>query len=151
MARISLGDTPNIEKWLLHVDGSSTIQCSGVGVVITSPRGEDLEFAVKFSFKASNNEAEYEALLIHLKIANETGARYLVAYSDSQLVVKQVEGIYEAKEASMIRYMQQIAELKTSFESFRLTQISREANIKADCFSKLSNSLEDSRMRYITI
>ncbi|KAL0411956.1 UNVERIFIED_CONTAM: hypothetical protein Slati_3785300 [Sesamum latifolium] len=55
MAGISLEDTFKTEKWLLHVDGSSTIQGSGAGIVITSPQGEDLEFAVKFSFKASNN------------------------------------------------------------------------------------------------
>ncbi|KAL0394778.1 UNVERIFIED_CONTAM: hypothetical protein Slati_4444000 [Sesamum latifolium] len=60
---VSLGDASKDEKWLLHVDGSSTIQGSGAGIVITSPQGEDLEFAVKFGFKASNNEAEYEALM----------------------------------------------------------------------------------------
>ncbi|KAL0457882.1 UNVERIFIED_CONTAM: hypothetical protein Slati_0415400 [Sesamum latifolium] len=53
--RISLEDTSKIKKWLLHVDGSSTIQGSGAGIVITSPQGEDMEFAVKFDFKASNN------------------------------------------------------------------------------------------------
>ncbi|KAL0416459.1 UNVERIFIED_CONTAM: hypothetical protein Slati_3477800 [Sesamum latifolium] len=67
MAGISLGDTFKTEKWLLHVDGSSTIQGSGAGIVIPSPQGEDLEFAVKFDFKASNNEAKYEALVIELK------------------------------------------------------------------------------------
>ncbi|KAL0411302.1 UNVERIFIED_CONTAM: hypothetical protein Slati_3719900 [Sesamum latifolium] len=67
MAGISLEDTFKTKKWLLHVDGSSTIQASDAGVVITSPQGEDLEFAVKFGFKASNNEAEYEALVIELK------------------------------------------------------------------------------------
>ncbi|KAL0288369.1 UNVERIFIED_CONTAM: Ribonuclease HI [Sesamum angustifolium] len=139
---ISLGDTPKVEKWLLHVDRSSTIQGSGVCIVVTSPHGEDLEFAVKFGLKASNNEAEYEALLVGMKMAHEAGAKYLVAYSDSQLVVKQVEGTYEAKEESMIQYLQQIAELKTSFESFQLTQIPREENIKVDYLSKLSSSFK---------
>ncbi|KAL0319761.1 UNVERIFIED_CONTAM: hypothetical protein Sradi_5237600 [Sesamum radiatum] len=54
-------ETSRNEKWLLHVDGSSTIQRSGASILITSPEGEDLEFAIKFGFKASNNEAEYEA------------------------------------------------------------------------------------------
>ncbi|KAL0309167.1 UNVERIFIED_CONTAM: hypothetical protein Sradi_5859000 [Sesamum radiatum] len=48
--------------WLLHIDRSSTTQGSGAGVVITSPQGGDMEFAIKFNFKASNNEVEYEAL-----------------------------------------------------------------------------------------
>ncbi|KAL0421275.1 UNVERIFIED_CONTAM: hypothetical protein Slati_3150400, partial [Sesamum latifolium] len=91
-------ETTKDEKWLLHVDGSSTTQGSGASIVITSPQGEDLEFAVKFGFKASNNEAEYEALVPGMKMAHEAGARHLLAYSDSQLVVKQVEGTYEAKE-----------------------------------------------------
>ncbi|KAL0405870.1 UNVERIFIED_CONTAM: hypothetical protein Slati_3900900 [Sesamum latifolium] len=90
-------ETPKDEKWLLHVVGSSTTQGSGAGIVITSPQAEDLEFAIKFDFKASNNKAEYEALVAGMKIAHEPGARHLLAYSDSQLVVKQVEGTYEEK------------------------------------------------------
>ncbi|KAL0416403.1 UNVERIFIED_CONTAM: hypothetical protein Slati_3472200 [Sesamum latifolium] len=151
MAGISLEGTSKTEKWLLHVDGSSTIQGSGAGIVITSPQGEDLEFAVKFDFKASNNEAEYEALVIGMKITHEAGARHLIAYSDSQLIVKQVEGTYEAKEENMIQYLRQIAELKTSFDCFQLIQIPREENAKADCLSKLASTLEDCRTKHITI
>ncbi|KAL0405125.1 UNVERIFIED_CONTAM: Ribonuclease HI [Sesamum latifolium] len=144
-------ETPKDEKWLLHVDESSTTQGSGVGIVITSPQGKDLEFAVKFGFKASNNEAEYETLVAGMKMAHEAGTRHLLAYSDSQLVVKQVEGIYEAKEENMVQYLQQIAELKTSFKSFQIIQIPREENVKADCLSKLASALEDCRTRHITI
>ncbi|KAL0406404.1 UNVERIFIED_CONTAM: Ribonuclease HI [Sesamum latifolium] len=111
----------------------------------------DLEFAVKFGFKASNNEAEYEALVAGMKMAHEAGARHLLAYSDSQLVVRQVEGSYEAKEKSMVQYLQQIAELRTSFESFQIIQILREENIKVDCLSKLASALEDCRTRHINI
>ncbi|KAL0421110.1 UNVERIFIED_CONTAM: hypothetical protein Slati_3133900 [Sesamum latifolium] len=85
-------ETSKDEKWLLHIDGSSTTQGSGAGIVITSPQGEDLEFANKFDFKASNSEAEYEALVVGMKMTHEAGAGHLLAYSDSQLVVKQVEG-----------------------------------------------------------
>ncbi|KAL0448882.1 UNVERIFIED_CONTAM: hypothetical protein Slati_1444600 [Sesamum latifolium] len=68
---------------------SETTQGSSAGIVITSPQGEDLEFAIKFGFKAFNNEAEYEALAIGIRMAHEAGARHLLAYSDSQLIVKQ--------------------------------------------------------------
>ncbi|KAL0294041.1 UNVERIFIED_CONTAM: hypothetical protein Sradi_6906200 [Sesamum radiatum] len=95
---MTIKDASQDQKWLLHVDGSSTTQGSGAGIVITTPQGEDLDFAIKFGFKASNNEAEYEALVIGMRMAHETGAKHLLAYSDSQLVVKQVEGTYEAKE-----------------------------------------------------
>ncbi|KAL0313278.1 UNVERIFIED_CONTAM: hypothetical protein Sradi_5727100 [Sesamum radiatum] len=92
MAEMTIKDASQDQKWLLHLDGSSTAQGSGAGIVITTPQGEDLEFAIKFGFKASKNEAEYEALVIGMRMAYETGARHLLAYSDSQLVVKQVEG-----------------------------------------------------------
>ncbi|KAL0449449.1 UNVERIFIED_CONTAM: hypothetical protein Slati_1501300 [Sesamum latifolium] len=58
MAEMTIKDVSQDQKWLLHVDGSSTAQGSGAGIVITTPQGEDLEFAIKFGFKASNNEAE---------------------------------------------------------------------------------------------
>ncbi|KAL0444282.1 UNVERIFIED_CONTAM: hypothetical protein Slati_2150900 [Sesamum latifolium] len=148
---MSVEDTSSDQVWLLHVDGSSTIQGSGTDIVITSPQGEDLEFAIKFGFKASNNEAEYEALVIGMRMAHEAGARDLLAYSDSQLIVKQIEGTFEAKEESMIQYLQQIKELKTSFDHFQVIQIPMEKNIKADCLSKLASALEDCRTRHITI
>ncbi|KAL0413250.1 UNVERIFIED_CONTAM: hypothetical protein Sradi_1526700 [Sesamum radiatum] len=106
MAKMSMKDESQDQRWLLHVDGSSTTQGSGAGIVITTPQGEDLKFAIKFDFKASNNEVEYEALVIVMRMAHEAGARHLLAYSNSQLVVKQVEGTYEAKEESMIQYLQ---------------------------------------------
>ncbi|KAK4383601.1 hypothetical protein Sango_2759400 [Sesamum angolense] len=99
------GTTPKVEKWLLHVDRSSTIQDNDAGIVVTSPHGEDLEFSIKFGFKASNNEVQYESLLIGMKMAHEEEAKHLVAYSDSELVVKQVEDTYEAKEECMIQYL----------------------------------------------
>ncbi|KAL0417082.1 UNVERIFIED_CONTAM: hypothetical protein Slati_3540100 [Sesamum latifolium] len=151
MVGMSIKDTSQDQKWLLHVDGSSTTQGSGAGIVITTPQGEDLEFAIKFDFKASNNEAEYEALVIGMRMAHEAGARHLLAYSDSQLVVKQVEGTYEVKEESMIQYLQQITDLKTKFHHFQIIQIPREENAKADSLSKLASSLEDCRIRHITI
>ncbi|KAL0294311.1 UNVERIFIED_CONTAM: hypothetical protein Sradi_6893200 [Sesamum radiatum] len=52
MVGIYLGDTPKVDKWLLHVDGSPTIQGSSAGVVVTSHHGKDLEFAAKFDFKS---------------------------------------------------------------------------------------------------
>ncbi|KAL0435163.1 UNVERIFIED_CONTAM: hypothetical protein Sradi_0224200 [Sesamum radiatum] len=151
MAEMTIKDASQDQRWLLHVDDSPTTQGSGAGIVITTPQGKDLEFAIKFGFKASNNEAEYEALVIGMRMAHEVGARHLLAYSDSQLVVKQVEDTYEAKEESMIQYLRQIVDLKTKFHHFQIIQIPREENAKADSLSKLASSLEDCRTRHITI
>ncbi|KAL0451226.1 UNVERIFIED_CONTAM: hypothetical protein Slati_1100700 [Sesamum latifolium] len=68
---ISIKDASKDQTWLLHVDGSFTTQGSGAGIVITSPQGEDSKFTIKFGFKASNNEAKYEALVIGMRMAHE--------------------------------------------------------------------------------
>ncbi|KAL0449238.1 UNVERIFIED_CONTAM: Ribonuclease HI [Sesamum latifolium] len=137
--------------WLLHVDGSSTTQGSVAGIVLTTPLGDDMEFAVKFEFNALNNKAEYEALVLGMRMAQDAGASYLLSYSDSQLIVKQVNGEYDAKEESMVQYLQQIEELKIKFKSFQLHQIPREENIMADSLSKLASTLEDCKTRRITV
>ncbi|KAL0449077.1 UNVERIFIED_CONTAM: hypothetical protein Slati_1464100 [Sesamum latifolium] len=107
-------------------DGSSTTQGSGAGIVLTTPQGDDMESAVKFEFKASNNRAEYEALVLGMRMAQDAGVSHLLAYSDSQLIVNQVNGEYEVKEESMVQYLQQIEELKIKFKTFQLHQIPRE-------------------------
>ncbi|KAL0301502.1 UNVERIFIED_CONTAM: hypothetical protein Sradi_6427000 [Sesamum radiatum] len=105
MTVTSQKEVPKENPWLLHVDESSTSQGSGAGVIITSTQGEDMEFAIELDFMASNNEAEYEALVLGMKMAQDAGASHLLAYSDSQLIVKQVNGEYEAKEESMAQYL----------------------------------------------
>lgn len=74
-------------SWVLHVDGSSIASGSGASILLTSPTGDTLEYVFKFDFPASNNEAEYEALIAGVKMAPEVGARRLEIFSDSQLVV----------------------------------------------------------------
>lgn len=63
-----------------------------------------LEQALKFSFMALNNQAEYEVLIVGLKLAKKVGARKLSCYSDSQLVQRQVANIYQDNEAVLLKY-----------------------------------------------
>ncbi|KAL0455775.1 UNVERIFIED_CONTAM: hypothetical protein Slati_0916700 [Sesamum latifolium] len=65
------------------------MQGSGAGIVLTTPQGDDMEFAISFEFKASNNEVEYEALALGIRMAQDANASHLLAYSDSQLIVKE--------------------------------------------------------------
>ena len=73
---------PN-KEWRLYVDGSSTQSASGARLLIVSYVGVRMERAVRFEFAASNNEAEYETLLMGLKICYEAGAKVLSTFSDS--------------------------------------------------------------------
>ncbi|CAL8080853.1 unnamed protein product [Prunus armeniaca] len=61
--------------WILHVDGSANQQGCGAGLVLTTPDGSKIEYALRFNFRTSNNEAEYEALLADLRLAQSMSAR----------------------------------------------------------------------------
>ncbi|XP_024006401.1 uncharacterized protein LOC112082919 [Eutrema salsugineum] len=82
------GEAPD-EKWSLHVDGSASKHGSGVGIRLESPTHEVLEESFRLAFQASNNEAEYEALIAGLRLAKEIGVRKIQTYCDSQLVANQ--------------------------------------------------------------
>ncbi|XP_077232510.1 uncharacterized protein LOC143869838 [Tasmannia lanceolata] len=71
--------------WEVYVDGSSSKGGSGAGLVLTGPDNFTIDYALRFGFRASNNEAEYEALLAGMNLAVQTGAQILKAYCDSQL------------------------------------------------------------------
>ncbi|GKB39454.1 reverse transcriptase domain-containing protein [Tanacetum coccineum] len=96
------------EPWTLFTDGSSCIDGSGAGLILTSPDGAEFTYALRFQFTASNNEAEYEALLAGLRIAAQMGVRNVQVSVDSKLVANQVLGTYIAKEENMIKYLEKV-------------------------------------------
>ena len=62
--------TPDLPIWKLSLDGTANAQGSGAGLILTSPKGINIEYALKFGFQASNNEAEYEAVIAGLNFAH---------------------------------------------------------------------------------
>ena len=92
--------TPDLPIWKLFVDGAANAQGSGAGLILTSSEGIDIEYALRFGFQASNNEAEYEAVITGLNLAHSMKVDQLEVCSDSQLVVKQIENTYEEVLAS---------------------------------------------------
>ncbi|XP_068476747.1 uncharacterized protein [Phaseolus vulgaris] len=104
-----------------------------------------IEQALRFAFKANNNQAEYEALIAGMLLAKEIGARSLLAKSDSLLVTSQVTGEYQAKDLQMATYLGYVQILKDSFVVFELVHIPREQNARADLLAKLASSGEGGR------
>jgi len=78
-----LDETNSNKMWLLHVDGSSNRQGSGVGIQLTSPTGEVIEQSFRLGFNASNNASEYEALIAGIKLAQGMGICDIHAYNSS--------------------------------------------------------------------
>ena len=74
--------------WRLYVDGATNAQGSGAGLILTSLDGIDVEYALRFEFQASNNEAKYEAVIVELNLAHSMEADQLEVCTDSQLVVR---------------------------------------------------------------
>ena len=62
--------TPDLPVWRLSIDGAANAQGSGAGLILTSPEGIDIEYALRFRFRASNNEAEYEVVIAGLNLAH---------------------------------------------------------------------------------
>ncbi|KAL5549486.1 hypothetical protein UlMin_004717 [Ulmus minor] len=137
--------------WHLYVDGSSTDNCSGAGVILVSPEKVRLSCALRFRFKATNNQAEYEALLAGLRLAKEVSARHLLIYSDSQLIVNQVNSEYQAKGEKMASYLEKAKELLGQFDTVTITQIPRNENTNADALARLATGLEDSLLKTVPL
>ncbi|GJT92814.1 reverse transcriptase domain-containing protein [Tanacetum coccineum] len=128
------------EPWTLFTDGSSCLEGSGAGLILTSPEGEEITYALRFEFDASNNEAEYEALIAGLRIAEQIGVKNLEAKVDSCLVANQINGSYEAKEQSMIQYLEKAKALTDNFKMFSIEQVPQSENKKADALSKIAST-----------
>ena len=100
--------TPDLPIWKLSVDGAANAQGSGAGLILTSPDGIDMEYALRFSFQASKNEVDYEAAIAGLNLAHSMEADQLEVSSDSKLVVKQIKDSYEARGEKMILYLKKV-------------------------------------------
>ena len=75
------------DQWILHVDGSSNSSRSGAGIILIGPKDDVVEYVLRFEFLATNNEAEYEALIARLRLTKGVTAQYLKIFSDSQLMM----------------------------------------------------------------
>ncbi|XP_071687521.1 uncharacterized protein [Rutidosis leptorrhynchoides] len=122
----------------IHTDGACGPEGAGAGIVLKSPEGEKYTFAMRFSFPVTNNEAEYEALLSGMRVAKYLEVKELLVYVDSQLVANQFNGIFEAHDESMQKYLKLVQELAFDFDLFLITQVSRTLNKKANALSKLA-------------
>ena len=94
----------------------------GAGVVITSPEGDILKYGVQLKFPVTNNKAEYEAILTGLGITQALGAKNALLKSDSQLVIGQVKGDFEAKETRMQRYLKLTNRFVRNFDRVEFAQ-----------------------------
>ncbi|GKU93606.1 hypothetical protein SLEP1_g7183 [Rubroshorea leprosula] len=138
---------PKHPVWVLYVDGAANMEGLGAGAVLVGPDGFRSEHALRFKFQMTNNAAEYEALIYGLKLASELKVQSIQVFSDSQLVVGQVNGSCEVRDPQLGRYTSVVNRLKSKFASFQIEKIPRADNRRADELSKLASSQDFSPQR----
>ncbi|GJU57477.1 reverse transcriptase domain-containing protein [Tanacetum coccineum] len=134
-------EEPLPARWTLFTDGSSCVDGCGAGVILTDPEGVEFNIPLRlFSYEQLTSEAEYEALIAGLRIAEKIGVQNLEVNVDSKLVANQVNGTYIAKETDMIKYLEKVKALSSTFRAFSIKQVPRSKNKKADALSKMAST-----------
>ena len=128
-------------SWKVYVDGAANYRGSGVGLAIVSPERITIEKSLRLRFSATNNEAEFKALLVGMTMVQKMGGKAVEMFSDSRLVVGQVQGELETRDPRMQEYLSQVRRLQSGFEYFVLSQVPRSRNVHADSLATLATSL----------
>jgi ribonuclease HI len=119
--------------WTMYFNGSKRVQGTGAGVDLISPHSDKLKYVLRMSFpQASNNEAEYEALLHGMKMVKACGATHLKIFGDSNLVVQQVMNRCDTINDNMMAYKNLYHYLEETFDGCEVSHISRNSNEEAD-------------------
>lgn len=109
--------------WELYVDDATSKAGSGAGILLVALEQTEFEKALRFDFPATNNQAEYEAVIAGLEFALDIGVKAITAYSDSQLVVNQVRGEYGVVNPTLVKYCFATRNLLPRFEFYEMIQI----------------------------
>jgi ribonuclease HI len=128
-----------LELWTMFFDGTLMKTGAGAGLLFVSPLGKHLRYMLRLHFPASNNVAEYEALVNGLWIAIELGVRRLDARGDSQLVIDQVMKNSHCRDPKMEAYCNEVRRLEDKFYGLELNHIARRYNETTDELAKIAS------------
>ncbi|XP_030941687.1 uncharacterized protein LOC115966627 [Quercus lobata] len=137
---VGLISTQGGSSWRVYVDGAANHRGAGLGLVLISSEEIIIEKSLRLGFSATNNEAEYEVLLMGMSMDQKMGRKIAELFSDSRLVVGQVKGELEARDLRMHGYLSQVRRMQMKFESFILSYIPRGENTHADSLATVATS-----------
>ena len=134
--------------WELYFDGASRTEYgpdkmpkerAGAGIVFKTPHGDTMHHSFSLlKEECSNNEAGYESLIFGLLLALSMDIHVLHAYGDSQVIVRQINGIYEFRKPELKPYHEVDCKLMAKFEHIPISHIPRSKNASADALAKLA-------------
>ena len=118
--------------WSLYFDGSAGKEGAGAGIWITSPTDESKFYSYKLNFDCTNNMAEYESLILGLDLLKKMKARNIFVFGDSELVIRQVEGVYQTKDVRMRAYKNLVLDMLENFQAYSFIVKTRDQNSIVD-------------------
>jgi len=123
-----------IKKIVAYTDGASRGNPgpAAAGFILTNSAGTQLQAKASFLGRTTNNIAEYTAVVKALEAAKHIGAKQIRLFSDSELLVKQINGQYKVKSEQIKPLFRQIFDLLDEFQSWKVRHVSREKNLQAD-------------------
>ncbi|KAM1010271.1 hypothetical protein ACFX2C_045768 [Malus domestica] len=138
---IGMVETRN-NYWTMYFDGSSISSSAGVGVVIHSPNHDRWYFSLKLDFDCTNNQAEYEALIIGLGLLHDLRATRALVIGDSELVINQLNGSFRCMSCTLAPYHMVASYLAESFDGITFEHISRIHNTDADELAQIASGAQ---------
>ncbi|XP_071721736.1 uncharacterized protein [Rutidosis leptorrhynchoides] len=126
--KVIRSERPQAEYWYLFFDGASNKSGNGADIVLTSPNSFPVEYAIALYFDSTHNEAEYEAMLVGLDLAQSLRAKNLRIHTDSQLVANQVSGEYVARNERLEKYLKMVKALLSQLDNFEVIHVPRDQN-----------------------
>ncbi|GFZ02402.1 hypothetical protein Acr_15g0010100 [Actinidia rufa] len=127
--------------WKMYFDGASHREGAAAGVVFLTPEGDVLPYAFTLTQLCSNNEAEYQALILGLEMAVDMKQLRLEVYGDSKLIINQLLNIYEVRKPELVPYYNYATRMIGWLGGVTLEHVPRTKNRQADALTKLASSL----------
>jgi ribonuclease HI len=130
------------EVWYVNFDSVLSRSGKGVGIVLQAPSRKAFKFSYRLEFDATNNVAEYEALLLGLEVCKDMGVKCLNIKGVSNLVIQQLKNKFTCESERLKRYMNAIWDSIGDLDALNLIAIPREQNAKADELAVATSTLQ---------
>jgi ribonuclease HI len=121
-------------------DGALKLDGASIGVLFISPKGEQLKYVLQLLFKATNNAAEYEALIHSLRIIVRLGIKRLLAFGNYKVVIQQVNKDWECTKETMDAYCREIRKLEVKFYGLEFHHVPGMTTLQLTSFRSLDQS-----------
>ena len=132
--------TPYLPLWEIYVNGAASQKGSGVEIVLVALKKITMEKSLRLGFLVTNNEVKYEALLAGITMVKRLKGKVVEVFSNSRLVVGQINGDFETSDQRMQGYLSKVRQLQSNFEAFSIKQVPRSKNSQVDSLATLGTS-----------